>query len=116
ATALVKQYAWTFPAFKKPRGIENPMDIDLDSLDESEVDAILDFAFERYFEDSGLFGTVDDALVRAEQLKRIGVDEIGCLIDFGIAPDMVLEGLKPLAEVLRRTNAPSDLEADDFSL
>ncbi|WP_333683478.1 MupA/Atu3671 family FMN-dependent luciferase-like monooxygenase [Pontibaca methylaminivorans] len=116
ATALVKQYAWTFPAFKKPRGVDNPMDIDLDSLDESEVDAILDFAFERYFEDSGLFGTVDDALARAEHLKRIGVDEIGCLIDFGIAPDRVLEGLKPLAEALRRTNAPSDLAAEDFSL
>jgi alkanesulfonate monooxygenase SsuD/methylene tetrahydromethanopterin reductase-like flavin-dependent oxidoreductase (luciferase family) len=28
AVALVKQYAWAFPAFKKPPGVTKPMDID----------------------------------------------------------------------------------------
>ncbi|WP_068298974.1 MupA/Atu3671 family FMN-dependent luciferase-like monooxygenase [Pararhodobacter sp. CCB-MM2] len=116
AAALVKQYAWAFPAFKKPKGVNNPMDIDLGSLSQDEVDGILDYAFNRYFEDSGLFGTVEDCLRRVEQLKKIGVGEVGCLIDYGIPVPQVLEGLYPLAEVLRRTNAPSELEADDFSL
>ncbi|MBO9451653.1 LLM class flavin-dependent oxidoreductase [Tropicibacter sp. R16_0] len=116
AAALIKQYAWAFPAFKKPKGVSNPFEMDLGQLTEDELEAILDFAFERYFEDSGLFGTIDDAVVRVESLKRIGVDEVACLIDYGIDPALVMEGLKPLAEVLKRANAPSTLAEDDYSL
>jgi natural product biosynthesis luciferase-like monooxygenase protein len=115
AVGLVKQYAWAFPAFKKPQGVTNPMDIDLRSLSADENDAILDFAFQRYFEDSGLFGTVDDALTRVDQLKRIGVGEVACLIDYGIAPDVVMRGLHPLAEVVKRANSGGIAE-DDFSI
>lgn len=116
AAALIKQYAWAFPAFKKPQGVANPMDIDLQSLSSEETEAILDFAFRRYFEDSGLFGTVDDALDRVEGLKRIGVDEIACLIDYGIAPDVVLAGLRPLAQVVARANAGGMPDANDHSI
>ncbi|MGR3620893.1 MupA/Atu3671 family FMN-dependent luciferase-like monooxygenase [Pseudophaeobacter sp.] len=116
AAGLIKQYAWAFPAFKRPKGVNNAFDMQLDALSGEELEAILEFAFERYFEESGLFGTIEDALARTEQLKRIGVDEIACLIDYGIAPEVVLEGLKPLAEVLARTNSPQELAADDFSL
>ncbi|WP_099823306.1 MupA/Atu3671 family FMN-dependent luciferase-like monooxygenase [Oceaniglobus indicus] len=116
AAGLIKQYAWAFPAFKRPAGVSNPFEVDLSGLAEDEMEAILEFAFLRYFEDSGLFGTVDDAVARAEQLKRIGVDEIACLIDYGIAPAIVMEGLKPLAEALRRANAGSMPAEDDFSI
>jgi natural product biosynthesis luciferase-like monooxygenase protein len=111
AAALIKQYAWAFPAFKKPQGVANPMDIDLGSLAQDELEAILDFAFLRYFDDSGLFGTVEDAVKRVEELKAIDIDEIACLIDYGIPTAVVLEGLKPVAEVLRLTNA--GVEADE---
>ncbi len=116
AVGLVKQYAWAFPAFKKPQGVSDPMQIDLRSLSDAENAAILDFAFQRYFEDSGLFGTVDDALARVEQLKRIGVGEVACLIDFGIAPDVVMAGLHPLAEVVARANLGQELAEDDYSI
>ena len=116
AAALIKQYAWAFPAFKKPAGVSNPMQIDLQSLGEDELDAILDFAFQRYFEDSGLFGTVEECVARVERLRRIGVDEIACLIDYGIPTAQVLAGLVPLAEVLKRANAPTEAAPDDFSI
>ena len=116
AAGLIKQFAWAFPAFKKPKGVSNPMQLDLGVLSEEELEAILDFAFERYFNDSGLFGTVEDALDRVEQLKRIGVDEIACLIDYGIERQKVLEGLKPVAEVLKRANQGDALAEDDFSI
>lgn len=116
AAGLIKQYAWAFPAFKKPEGVNTPLEMDLGVLSGDELEAILDFAFERYFNESGLFGTVEDALARVEQLKRIGVDEIACLIDYGIAPQQVLDGLTPLAEVLEHANAPSALSDDDHSL
>ncbi len=115
AAALIKQYAWAFPAFKKPQGAAQPMDIDLRSLSEEEMDAILEFAFLRYFEDSGLFGTVDDALARIEQVQAIGVGEVACLIDYGIPVEKVLEGLGPLSRVVAecRENGPA---AGDFSI
>lgn len=116
AAGLIKQYAWAFPAFKKPAGVSNPFDLDLRSLNDEEMDAILDFAFQRYFEDSGLFGTVDDCVARVEELKRIGVGEVACLIDYGIPTQQVLQSLVPLAEVLRRSNQPTTVADDDFSI
>ncbi|MCV2867815.1 LLM class flavin-dependent oxidoreductase [Defluviimonas sp. WL0002] len=116
AAGLIKQYAWAFPAFKKPQGMTNPMEIDLRSLTEEEMEGVLDFAFQRYFEDSGLFGTVEDCVARVEELKRIGVGEVACLIDYGIPVQTVLEGLVPLAEVLRRTNAAATETEKDFSI
>ena len=114
AAGLIKQYAWAFPAFKKPKGVENPMQIDLGSLDDEEMDGILEFAFERYFNDSGLFGTVDDAIERVKQVKAIGVTEVACLIDYGIDVEHVLEGLKPLAEVVAASN--QGVATDDYSI
>ncbi|WP_323040297.1 MupA/Atu3671 family FMN-dependent luciferase-like monooxygenase [Gemmobacter sp.] len=116
AAGLIKQYAWAFPAFKKPQGVTNPMDIDLRDLSGDELEAILDFAFLRYFDESGLFGTVEDCLARVEGLKRIGVTEVACLIDYGIAKDTVLEGLFPLAEVVKRANAGAAVADSDFSI
>src|SRR5690606_20646477 len=97
AAGLIKQYAWAFPAFQKPAGVTDPGALDLRDLGEDEMEAILDFAFERYFADSGLFGTVEQALARVAEVQAIGVTEIACLIDYGIAPEVVLEGLLPLA-------------------
>ena len=118
AVALIKQFAWAFPAFKKPAGVANALDIDLQSLDPEELDAIIEFAFLRYFDDSGLFGTVDDALARVEQVKAIGVDEIACLIDFGVPSATAMEALDPLAKVVAAANAGEEAfeSPGDFSI
>ncbi|TNF63177.1 MAG: LLM class flavin-dependent oxidoreductase, partial [Rhodobacteraceae bacterium] len=116
AAALIKQYAWAFPAFKRPQGVTDPLQMDLGQLADDEMDAILDFAFERYFEDAGLFGTVADGIARADRLRAIGVTEIACLIDYGIPSHVVLDGLRPLARVLQGANAAGGLAEDDFSL
>ena len=113
AAALVKQYAWAFPAFKRPAGVTQPMALDLRTLEPEEMDAILDFAFERYFEDSGLFGTRDDALARAAQVKAVGVDEIACLIDFGLPTATVLERLHPLAAVVAACQRGADEASEE---
>ena len=111
AAALIKQYAWAFPAFKRPAGAAQAMDIDLRSLTEEETDAILEFAFQRYFEDSGLFGTIEDGARRLDEIAAIGVDDVACLIDFGVASDAVLEGLKPLAALVARNRAEGNAVA-----
>ena len=114
AAGLIKQYAWAFPAFKKPKGVDNPMQIDLGTLDDDEMDGILEFAFARYFNDSGLFGTIDDAIARIKEVKAIGVTEVACLIDYGIDVDLVLEGLKPLAKVVAACN--QEATEGDYSI
>lgn len=101
ATALIKQYAWAFPAFKKPAGATQAMDVDLRTLSEEELDGILEYAFLRYFEDSGLFGTVEDGWERVRQVAAIGVDEVACLIDYGVPTQLVLEGLETLSTLVR---------------
>jgi natural product biosynthesis luciferase-like monooxygenase protein len=116
AAALIKQYAWAFPAFKKPQGVDRPLDLDLQSLEADEMDAIIEFAFLRYFDDSGLFGTVDEAKARVEQLAAIGVDEIACLIDFGVPADTVLPALEPLAQVVAAfASKPEPSQSDDLA-
>lgn len=115
AAGLLKHYAWAFPAFKRPAGARSPTEIDLSTLEEDEVEAILDHAFERYFNDSGLFGTVADCLARVSELQAIGVTEIACLIDYGIAPDQVMQSLTHLAEVVTRSNGPP-APAQDHSI
>lgn len=114
AAGLIKQYAYAFPAFKKTKGAETTFD--LGSLEPDELEAILDFAFTRYFEDSGLFGTPDDAARRVAELQAIGVGEVACLIDYGIDTNQVLEGLRPLAAVVAETNATTEMAPDDFSI
>lgn len=105
SVALVKGFAWTFPAFKRPEGEEaSPMDIDLGTLTEEELDAILEFAFDRYFETSGLFGTIDEAVQVVNKAKSIDVDEIACLLDFGAPTQQIMDSLPSIAEVARRAN------------
>ena len=99
ATALVKDHAWTFPAFKRPKGAESAQDIDLGELSAEEVDAILEHAFLRYFESSGLFGSVETCLKRIAELQAIGVDDVACMIDYGVPEEFVMRGLKRLDAV-----------------
>jgi long-subunit acyl-CoA synthetase (AMP-forming)/acyl carrier protein len=78
---------------------------DLSTLSEEEMDALLEFAFERYFETSGLFGTVEQCVEIANKVRALGVDEIACLIDFGVPTDLALSSLKLLNKVREQCQA-----------
>jgi natural product biosynthesis luciferase-like monooxygenase protein len=104
--SLLKQYAWAFPAFKRPQGVDAAQDKadEFATLSSEEQDALLEFAFERYYETSGLFGTPADCRAMVDRLKSIGVDEIACLIDFGVPTDTVLSSLPLLNQVREEAN------------
>jgi acyl carrier protein len=100
---IVRAAAWSFPAFQSRAG-QDPARMEAmlkDGLRRDEMDALLEFAFARYYGTSGLFGTPEDCLVLVERLSAIGIDEIACLIDFGVPTDLVLEHL-PHLDRLRR--------------
>jgi natural product biosynthesis luciferase-like monooxygenase protein/amino acid adenylation domain-containing protein len=81
----------------------------LQDLSEEERGKLLDYAFERYFQMSALFGTPHSCLDKVHRLKEIGVDEIACLIDFGVDVDSVLASLHSL-DTLRRLSQGSVTE------
>ncbi len=83
-----------------------PGDFDLSALPSRDRQFMVDLAFDRYFTAAGLFGTVADGLEVVRGLTAIGVDEIACLIDFGVAADEVLESLRHLGELRLRAARP----------
>jgi hypothetical protein len=95
--SLVKNVATLWSAYKRrPDGSVAGTDVELNSLSDEELDGLLDFSFERYFETSGLFGTPETCLEFVRRLCGIGVDEIACLIDFGVESETVLSHLEHL--------------------
>ncbi|WP_193200137.1 type I polyketide synthase, partial [Nostoc sp. MG11] len=77
---------------------------DLDKLTETEKENLLAYAFERYFHTSALFGTPSTCLEMVQRLQAIGVDEIACLIDFGIDGNTVLASLNSLNNLRELVN------------
>ena len=67
-------------------------------------EARLDQAFERYYETSGLFGTPAACARMAERCRDAGVDEIACLLDFGVPTEQVLASLPYLNQVREMTS------------
>lgn len=82
-----------------------PPGLDVNRLPERDREFLIGHAFERYFGTSGLFGTVEDGLATVAALRAIGVDEIACLIDFGVPHDDVLASLPYIADVRDRAGA-----------
>ncbi|MGD8909357.1 MAG: LLM class flavin-dependent oxidoreductase, partial [Chromatiales bacterium] len=117
AATLVKAAAWHFPTFKdlSERGVKT-IDEFVDNISAEDFDDLLEFAFERYYSTSGLFGTPERALRLVDQLKKIGVDEIGCLVDYGIEADQVLAHLPWLEQVRQAANPQREAPENDFSI
>jgi len=63
------------------------------------VAAVVEVAVEKYLRLFGLFGPIESCLSRVIQAAHADVDEIACLIDFGIDTDAVLESLPRICEL-----------------
>ncbi|MGW4476042.1 MupA/Atu3671 family FMN-dependent luciferase-like monooxygenase [Nonomuraea sp. NPDC004354] len=70
----------------------------LTQLPEEDIEFLVGRAFDDYF-GFGLLGTVTKAKDTVERFRAIGVDEVACLIDFGVPADAVLSGLARLNQV-----------------
>jgi natural product biosynthesis luciferase-like monooxygenase protein len=86
--------------------------LDMNNLSEADMDALADHAFSRYYETSGLFGTPESCLEMVDRLRSIGVDELACLIDFGIPTETVLANLSRLDRLRELTAARASAAAD----
>lgn len=102
---LVKVAPWMFPAFKRPSLDADDAPLDTSEFTDEDIAALMDHAFDRYFETAGLFGSPEHALDMVEKLKAIGVNEIACLVDFGIEAETVLENLPHLNRLRTLANS-----------
>jgi hypothetical protein len=77
-------------------------------LDKPElIDSVVGFAVERYYRTASLIGTPQSCIPMIERLKSIGVDEVACLIDFGVDVESTLESLIHLNELKQLCQAAS---------
>ena len=115
SASLIRKYSWAFPTFKRlGKSIE---EVNLVDLNEEEIDAVLAYAFDRYFDTSGLFGTPESCLEMIDRIKENDIDEVACLVDFGIKTDIVLDNLQYLNALRERvTNIASTTGQSDESL
>ncbi|MFE1294067.1 MupA/Atu3671 family FMN-dependent luciferase-like monooxygenase [Streptomyces sp. NPDC058731] len=82
------------------------IDVDLRSTDPDDLDYVLDLAYERYCATRALIGSADDVRPVLDSLTAAGADEIGCFVDFGVAPDLMLGGLPELDRLRLAATAP----------
>ena len=133
STDLINRVRWEQTSFAKPvsRIDATTVEPGLDALSDDDMNAMMEHAFERYLHTAGLFGAPDDCMAMVDGLSALGVDEIACLIDFGLDTDTVLDGLGHLDRLRRQyvveppdgsaagpdslTDSGSEL-ASDFSL
>ncbi|MCK9518482.1 MAG: LLM class flavin-dependent oxidoreductase [Dehalococcoidia bacterium] len=105
---LLRHVAWSFPVFQgRMPAAEGDL---LEGLSPGEVDALLDHAAERYFRDGSLIGSVEQCIGVARSAFELGVNEIACLVDFGIDAEDVLDALPHLDAVRQAFAAPAEEE------
>ena len=66
-----------------------------------EMQSLLDLVFEKYFEESSLLGTPAKCAAMVEKVSAAGVNDVACLVDFGLDLETTLESLQRLADLRR---------------
>ncbi|SEM78112.1 natural product biosynthesis luciferase-like monooxygenase domain-containing protein [Chitinophaga rupis] len=100
-----KNYLQNSLSLLKPIAEEKGLDV------EQDVNVLLDMGFHRYYSTSSLFGTPETCLDVVNRIYEAGVNEIACLIDFGVDEDLVISNLPhlfTLKELIRRSKIQHD--------
>ena len=79
---------------------------------EEDLAFLVEQSFDRYFATSGLFGTTSSCRKLVRRLADVGVDEIACLIDFGVDDDVVLASLEHVTELADDLQRPAALATE----
>jgi len=98
--------------------------MDIDRLTRADKAYLVQSAYEKYVASSALIGSPKSCTPILDRLVDIGVNELACFVDFGIARESVLEGLPYLNELRRqylgnstaRLSARLDQELPSFPL
>ncbi len=105
ARGPLKEYLSTSFGLIQSLGVTTGVGTDFESLPAAELDALVDRAVDRFADSAALLGDAEDCVDMIDRLKAIGVDEVACLIDFGVEVDAVLHSLEELDRVRRLSEA-----------
>ena len=83
---------------------QNGQSVDVAAED---LEYLLDKSFNDYVQGKALIGSPESCAAVVERLRAIGVDEIGCFIDFGVDADAVLAHLPALDRLRQRYAEPA---------
>ncbi|WP_456243096.1 MupA/Atu3671 family FMN-dependent luciferase-like monooxygenase [Streptomyces gardneri] len=72
---------------------------DFKALPPGELRELVDRAFDRFFATASLLGTPEVCADMVDRMKAAGVDEVACLIDFGVEDQAALDALTHLTTV-----------------
>lgn len=72
----------------------------LQDIGEVEKAKMLDYAYQRYFSTCAIFGSIDDGRKVVDKAIAVGVNEIACLVDFGVDYAVVKESLPHLEKLV----------------
>ncbi|ASZ13648.1 LLM class flavin-dependent oxidoreductase [Chitinophaga pendula] len=72
---------------------------EIQRFSEQEIENMLDYSFYRYVSGSSLVGAPQDVEQVLIRFSSLGVDEIACLIDFGLEYEDIMKGLQRLTAV-----------------
>lgn len=78
-------------------------------VDQEDLDYLTNRSCDDYFNGKSLVGTVESCGAVVKRLTDIGVDEIGCFIDFGVASEQVLPSLQRVTELMKQA-APAEID------
>jgi len=73
--------------------------VDLNRLNARHVDQFVRVHFQRALDGRSLIGTPEDAVKTLKIMREIGVDEVACLVDFGLRGEQVRQQLPYLTEL-----------------
>lgn len=74
---------------------------------EADQETVVSYAFDKLFEENALFGTVDKCSDLVRDLIDIGVNEVACLVDFGISNTAVKDSMQHLSVLKDRFDGRS---------
>jgi natural product biosynthesis luciferase-like monooxygenase protein len=109
AADLLKDHMSAWAAVRTPMNKgKYDTDFHLSDLSAEDVGDLLDFAYDRYFENDALFGTPESCSGMIDKMRELEVDEVACLIDFGGEPELILQQLPYLLELKQRVQGEED--------
>ena len=83
----------------------------LGGIDRQDIERLIPLSVERYLSASSLIGSPETCLQMIHKLKDIGVNEVACLVDFGVETDLVLDNLVHLQTLATRSRTAIDTSA-----
>ncbi|OLF14716.1 MupA/Atu3671 family FMN-dependent luciferase-like monooxygenase [Actinophytocola xanthii] len=70
-----------------------------EDVSDADRQALVEHGLRRYIDNSGLFGSVESCQPVVDRLRAAGVTELGCLVDFGLPREQVLDSVRELARL-----------------